>query len=153
MNSNNKLILKQLDKRLQPLQLLKELEPPKQGWINLIRTTLHMSLHQLAQRLSITVQGAKKIELSEVEGSISLKSLRKAGKALGIKLVYGFVVEDDSLEKMIEKKAAELAHRIVIRTYTTMKLEDQENSSERMKEAIAELTDELKREIPKTLWE
>ncbi len=63
-----------------------------------------MSLHQLAQRLFHHCTRREKIELSEVEGSISLKSLRKAGNALGIKLVYGFVVEDDSLEKMIEKK-------------------------------------------------
>lgn len=70
-----------------------------------------------------------------------------------MKLVYGFIPKDGSLEKMVEQQAAELAKKIVLRTSTTMKLEDQENSSQRIKEAIADMTDELKRAMPKSLWD
>lgn len=63
--------------------------------------------------------------------------------------MYGFVPQDDSLEKMIEKRAIELAHKIIMRTSTTMKLEDQENSAQRIREAIADMTEELKRGMPK----
>jgi len=150
---NSKLIIRQLDKRLQDLHPLRNMEHPKEGWIALIRKTLNMSLRQLGGRLSVTPQGMTKIEKNEAEGSITLNSLREAGDALNMKLVYGFVPKDGSLEKIIEKRAAELAHKIVMRTSTTMKLEDQENSDQRIKEAIADMTEELKREMPKSLWD
>jgi hypothetical protein len=72
---------------------------------------------------------------------------------LDMKLVYGFVPTNGSLEKIIQEKARERAREIVMRTSTTMKLEDQENSQERIKQAIEDLADELQREIPKSLWD
>lgn len=150
---NSKLIIRQLDKRMQALHPLRDIEQPRDGWIALIRKTLNMSLRQLGQRLSITPQGMKKIEKNEAEGGITINALSEAGHALGLKLVYGFIPKDASLEKMIENQAAEMAQKIVMRTSTTMKLEDQGNSSQRIKEAITELTEELKREMPKTLWD
>lgn len=150
---NSKLVIRQLDKRMHTLHPLQQVEHPKDGWINLIRKTLNMSLQQLGVRLSVTPQGVKKIEKNEAKGSITINSLREAADVLDMKLVYGLVPKDDSLEKMIEKRAAEMARKIVMRTSTTMKLEDQENSEQRIKEAIAEMTEELKREMPKTLWD
>ncbi|WP_217607348.1 mobile mystery protein A [Chitinophaga sp. GbtcB8] len=150
---HTRLIIRQLDKRMQALQPLRDMEQPKDGWISLIRKTLNMSLRQLGERLSLTPQGVKKIEKNEAEGGITLNALREAGDALDLKLVYGFIPKNGSLEKMIERQATEMARKIVLRTSTTMKLEDQENSGQRIKEAIAELTEELKREMPKGLWD
>lgn len=150
---NSKLIIRQLDQKLQHLYLLTNFEVPSEGWIALIRKTLNMSLRQLGGRLSVTPQGMKKIETNEADGNISLNALREVGNALNLTLVYGFIPNDGSLEKMIEKRAAELAESIVLRTSTTMKLEDQENSSQRIREAIADMTEDLKREMPKSLWD
>lgn len=150
---NSKLVIKQLDKRIQVLLPLRDMEQPEEGWIALIRKTLNMSLRQLGGRLSISPQGMKKIEKNEADGGITLNALREAGTALNMKLVYGFIPKDGSLEKMVEQRAAELAQKIVLCTSTTMKLEDQENSSQRIKEAIADMTDELKRAMPKSLWD
>jgi predicted DNA-binding mobile mystery protein A len=152
-NKNNNLIVNQLDNKLQKLSPLMDLAVPENGWINLFRTSLNMSLRQLADRMDMTIQGASKIEKNEVEGAITLNTLKKAGKAMDLKLVYGFVPKNGSLEKLIEQKAAEMASKIVMRTSTTMKLEDQEVSSQRIKAAIEELTAELKKEIPKSLWD
>lgn len=149
----NRLILKQLDKKLQTFEAAQYADVPKEGWISLIRKTLNMSLKQLGDRLSITPQGMKKIESSEKDGGISLNSLRQAGEALNLKLIYGFVPRSQSLEQMVQDKATEMARKIVMRTSTSMKLEDQENTSERLREAIQEMTDELKREMPKSLWD
>ncbi|WP_126974517.1 mobile mystery protein A [Gynurincola endophyticus] len=151
--NNSRLIIRQLDKRLQNLAPLRDIEYPKEGWIALVRKTLNMSLRQLGGRLSISPQGMAKVEKSESEGSITLNNLREAGEALNMKLVYGFIPREGSLEKMIENQAKELAQKIVMRTSTTMKLEDQENSDQRIKEAIAEMTEEFKREMPKSLWD
>jgi hypothetical protein len=79
--------------------------------------------------------------------------LREAAEALDMTLVYGFIPKDGSLEKMIERKAYEKARKIVSRTSTTMKLEDQGNSKERIKQAVAEPAEEIKREMPKNLWD
>jgi predicted DNA-binding mobile mystery protein A len=150
--NNNALIINQLDNRLQNLQIT-NLFVPEGGWLNLFRKSINMSLRQLADRMEITIQGASKLEKNEVEGVITLNSLKKAGEAMGLKLVYGFVPENGSLEKLVEQKAAEMATKIVMRTSTTMKLEDQEVSGQRLKQSIEELTEELKKEIPKSLWD
>ena len=70
-----------------------------------------------------------------------------------IQLVYGFVPKNKSLEQMIEKRAKQLATEIVMRTNNTMTLEDQQNSKERIEEAIAQKTNEIKSEMPKYLWD
>jgi hypothetical protein len=54
---------------------------------------------------------------------------------------------------MIEKRANELAIEIVMRTNATMTLEDQQNSRERIEQAVAHKTAEIKFEMPKFLWD
>ncbi|MEZ4811866.1 MAG: mobile mystery protein A [Allomuricauda sp.] len=126
---------------------------PPTGWIKAIRLSLGMSLQQLAKKLSITKQSVQEIEQREKEGVISLKSLREAANALDMELVYGFVPKDGSLDALIERKANELAVKIVTHTSHTMKLEGQENTNERIKKAIGERTALLKNDMPKVLWD
>lgn len=57
------------------------------------------------------------------------------------------------MEALIDRKAEELAKEIVRRTSNTMKLEDQENSRQRIEKAIAERTMAIKSEMPKALWD
>ena len=147
------LILRQVDRKIQRFPAINEVFIPKEGWIKLIRTTLNMSLRQLAERLSVSPQNIRKLELSEKEGSISLKSLRDTAQALDMQLVYGFVPKEGSLEAMMELKARKLATSIVMRTSNSMKLEDQENTPSRIKESIEELTQEIKKEMSKKLWD
>jgi len=154
MNIHNKiLIVIQLDKKMRPLRSFQKMPVPPKGWVHLIRKTLNMSLRQLGARLQMTPQGMKDIERREMEGTITLKALKEVGNTLDMQLVYGFIPKSDSLEKMIERKALDMANKIVKRTSTILKLEDQENSEEGIKQAIIEMTEELKREIPKSLWD
>lgn len=149
---NNLLLVRQLDKKIKSLSMLKEIIPSS-GWVSTIRQTLNMSLRQLGQKMAITPQGLRSIEIREPEGAVTLKSLKEVANAMDMDLVYGFVPRDGSLEKMIERKAHNLATIIVSRTSTTMKLEDQENSKQRIKDATQELADELKRELSRSLWD
>ncbi|HVI49319.1 MAG TPA: mobile mystery protein A [Chitinophaga sp.] len=150
---NNLLLIRQLDSKLQTIMPLQKVMIPKEGWINIIRKTLNMSLSQLGKRMNITPQSVRALELREKEGTLSLKSLKEAAEALNMRLVYGFIPKEDSLEKMVERKAYEMAMEVVNRTSITMKLEDQENSPTRIKQAISEMADELKREMSKKLWD
>src|SRR5690606_8989430 len=118
-----------------------------------IRTSIGMSLEQLGGKLGFTKQSAQNLEKREGDGSITIKALEDAARALEMKLVYGFVPIDGSLEKMIEKKARNLATEIVMRTSGNMKMEDQENSPERIRKARKERTKEIMEEMPKKLWD
>ena len=132
---------------------LQKVAPPPTGWIKAIRNAIGMSMLQLGNRLSITKQSVQDIERREKDGSISIKALREAARALDMQLIYGFVPNDGSLEALIDRKAKELATQIVQRTSNSMKLEDQENSKQRIEKAIEERATIIKNEMPKTLWD
>jgi predicted DNA-binding mobile mystery protein A len=146
-------MIDQLEEKMTPYGQQLTTSMPPSGWIKAIRTTLGMSLQQFGNKLGISKQSASEIEKREQDGSITLKSLRDAASAMDMDLVYGLVPKDGSLNALIERKAREIATEIVMRTSNSMRLEDQENSQERLAKAIEQRTEELKREIPKILWD
>ncbi len=150
---NKKLMLRQLDKKITKLSVLNNSIMPKDGWIKAIRTALNMNLSQLAKLLKKAPPTVKELEEREANKSITLKKLMEVGEALNLKLVYGFIPLDGSLEKMIEKRALALAEKIVMKTSHNMALEDQKNSPERLKRAIIERAEKIKEELPKYLWD
>ena len=153
MRNQKKLLVEQLDKKLKPFLGIEKIIIPDKGWIYNIRVALNMSLDQLGKKLNMTGQGIKKIEEREFSESISLKSLKEIGNALDMQLVYGFVPKQGSLENLVNIKAEELARKIVLRTNQNMKLENQGNSDKQIKRAIIDLTNELKSEMSKSLWD
>lgn len=125
---------------------------PGKGWIYAVRKALNMSLRQLAEKTGGSAQGIKAMENREKLGTITLQSLQHVAEAMDMKLVYGFVPKDGSLEQLVNRKALEKAEEIVRRTSQSMKLENQENPSDRIKKAIEEKKNELITEMPKHLW-
>lgn len=153
INLNRKLMLEQIDKKMQKFALIEDSDLPPKGWIYSIRTALNMSLVQLGRRLKKTAQSVKEIEERERDKSLTLKRLIEVANALNLKFVYGFVPIDSSLENLIEKRAAEVAREIVLRTSQTMSLEDQQNSGTRLQKAITDRAEKIKQEMPKYLWD
>ena len=151
--SKKSLQIQQLNSKMLAYASLQKVTPPPTGWIKAIRNAIGMSMQQLGNRLTITKQSVQDIERREKDGSISIKALREAARALDMQLVYGFVPNDGSLEALIDRKAKELATQIVQRTSNSMKLEDQENSNQRIEKAIEERATIIKNEMPKTLWD
>ena len=151
--SKKSLQIQQLNSKMLAFAPLQKVPPPPTGWIKAIRNAIGMSMLQLGKRLSITKQSVQDIERREKDGSISIKALREAARALDMQLIYGFVPNDGSLEALIDRKAKELATQIVQRTSNSMKLEDQENSKQRIEKAIEERATIIKNEMPKTLWD
>jgi predicted DNA-binding mobile mystery protein A len=149
----NSLQIQQLNSKMLAYASLQKVAPPPTGWIKAIRNAIGMSMQQLGNRLSITKQSVQDIERREKDGSITIKALREAAKVLDMQLVYGFVPADGSLEALIDRKAKELAKQIVLRTSNSMKLEDQENSKQRIEKAIEERAIIIKNDMPKTLWD
>jgi predicted DNA-binding mobile mystery protein A len=151
--NKKRLQIQQLEAKLKFFFSASKVEIPSTGWIKAIRTTLGMSLQQLGEKLSLTRQSVQELEQREREGTVSLNSLKEIANALDMQFIYGFVPKDGSLEELIDRKARELAYKIVMRTSNTMKLEDQEVSKERIKKAVDERTAQLKNELPKILWD
>ena len=145
--------IQQIDNKILAYSNLQKVAVPPIGWIKAIRTALGMSMLQLGNRLSITKQSVQDIEKREQDGSITLKALKETAKAMDMQLVYGFIPNDGTLEALIDRKAKELAKQIVLRTSNTMKLEDQENSKQRIEKAIEERAVTIKNEMPKSLWD
>lgn len=145
--------IQQLNGKMLAFASLQKVAPPPTGWVKAIRNAIGMSMLQLGNRLSITKQSVQDMESREKDGSITIKALREAARALDMQLVYGFVPNDGSLEALIDRKAKELATQIVMRTNNSMKLEDQENSKQRIEKAIQERAFAIKTEMPKTLWD
>jgi len=152
-NLKLKLLIEQLDRKFVQLSVMDSLVTPSEGWVYAVRTALRMTLRQLGNKLNITAQSVKEIETREKNASITLKSLKDVGNALDMKLVYGFIPKEKTLEAMIERRAYEIAEKIVYRTSNTMSLEDQENSIERIRQAIHDRAEIIKSEMPKYLWD
>jgi predicted DNA-binding mobile mystery protein A len=147
-----KLLIEQTDRKLDLFRPLEVITVPQKGWIHTVRIALKMSLRQLGNRLKISPQSVKEMEEREANGSITLKGLIEAGRALDMRFVYGFIPRDQSIEEMIEKRAFEVAKDIVMRTSSTMQLEDQENSEARLEKAIKTRAEEIKTKMPNYLW-
>ena len=150
---NARLIREQLDNKIIRFTILQDIVIPPNGWIYSIRQGINMSLRQLGNRLSISPQSVRAIETREKNGTVSLNVMRKVGKALKMDFVYGFIPQDQTLEKMIEKRARELAIKIVERTSVQMALEDQKNADERLNRTINEKAQEITRKLPRYLWD
>lgn len=148
-----KLILDEMDKKISSLRSVDDLVIPSSGWIYAIRKSIKMSLKQLGKRMGISAQSVQEIEQREKNGAISLNVLKSTAQALDMRLIYGFIPREKSLKRMIEKRAAELAHEIVMRTSVQMKLEDQELSRENIEISIQEKTMEIMQILPKYLWD
>ncbi|NJM26716.1 MAG: mobile mystery protein A [Bacteroidia bacterium] len=140
-----------LDKKLSYCSSLPD--APAKGWVHAVRTAMRMSLRQLAERLHITAPSAHEIEKREREGTITLNALRAAASALNMKLVYGFVPVDGSLEKSIEKQALAVARKIQSRANQSMILEDQGLEPEDIEKSVREMAYEIKKEMPRYLWD
>ena len=152
MNKQN-IILEQIDRKVKQLGKIETITIPPSGWIFAIRQALGMSLRQLGNRMGITSQSVKEMEEREKKGTISLNVLRKFGKSMDMKFIYGFIPKQKSLEKLVEERAVRLAEEIVKRTSVNMELEDQKIGLKLIQKAIREKTLEIKQEMPRDLWD
>ena len=112
-----------------------------------------MTLEQLGKKLNMIKQGVKRIEESEAAGTITIKSLKEVGNALDMKFVYGFVPIDESIDSLLDRKSRILAEKIILRTNQNMMLEDQEIEKGNLKNAIKDLSNEIKFELKRTIWD
>src|SRR5471030_1728620 len=82
---------KHLEQRIAPLRQAEVLARPPRGWLRAICDALGMTTAQLAKRIHVDQSRITRLKQAEVEGSVSLKTLRQAAEGLGCTLVYALV--------------------------------------------------------------
>lgn len=142
-----KLLINHLDKGFERVYC----EPkPKSGWIKTIRKALSMPLSFPANRLNISPQGFSQLEKSEIEETITLKSLRSIAESMDCELHYSIIPHAKSLNKVIDDRARKRAIEIVGEVDKTMVLEDQ--NIQNLNESIDDIAKNLSENINSKLW-
>ena len=149
---NTKLtILKQLDEQLLSVKQNKGYKLPRYGWVRTIRKALGMTIKQLSSRLNVDPSRVVKIEVSEIEGTVTLKTLKAVAEMLECKLVYSFVPKD-SLQKTIKKRAHDIATLHIKNISHNMDMENQSVDQNWLKDQKIELEHQLLNKSWKHLW-
>ncbi len=124
---------------------------PPEGWIRTARKALGMSAAQLARRLGKTRALVSNTEKAELDGAVTLRTMRSMAEAANCSFIYAFVPKE-STEVLIRRRAKEKAEQRVIEAGVHMALEQQTLSQTQIESEIERLTEEILREQPGALW-
>ena len=152
MNTNNRLVREQLQKTLTGFLPLLDIPIPPKGWIRAIRKSLGMNGRHLAQRMGVTRQRISFLEKQELEGTTTLKTMRRTAEAMDCVFVYGLVPRT-SLEDTIRTRAIHVATSRLARASHTMGLEGQALNEEENRDILSEMIEEIMDELPSHLWD
>ena len=151
MRSENRLKMRQLNRKLIAFGQLAELQQPSKGWISEIRRALGMTALQLGRRLDVSQPAVTQYEKSEINGAITLGTLRNVADAMECELVYALMPRTD-LADIRERQARRIAENAVIAAAHSMGLERQQVSAEEIEEQVKDLTNQILEENPRSLW-
>lgn len=124
---------------------------PLEGWICTTRKALGISAAQLARRLGVTRSHISNTEKNELNGSVTLKTLKNMAEGMGCHLVYA-IVPKRNVEDILKARAREKAVLLVKEAQNHMALEDQALSEKQVKFEIDRLTNEILKDPPPDLW-
>jgi len=125
---------------------------PNLGWIRSIRMALGMSGKQLAERIHVKPPRITELEKAEVQGSITLKSLQRAAKAMDCEVIYAFVPKSD-LETILKGQAHKAAQRNLENVAHSMRLEKQGLSEKENAREKDRIVAEWIKDPPRWLWD
>lgn len=124
---------------------------PRKGWIREVRQSLGMTTEQLAKRLTVSQPTAFGLEKSEQDGTITLRSLERAARALNCELVY-MLLPRASLQQTFRLQAEDYVTNRLKRVAHTMSLEEQGVSQSHMQRQLSEMTEQIISHPPRNLW-
>lgn len=130
---------------------IQDIRTPPEGWLCTARKALGMSAAQLARRRGVTRAYISNLEKSELNGSVTIKTLQSMAEAMGCRLVYAIVPEND-VEKILAARAKKKALKMVEEATQHMALEGQALSEEQMAFEVERLQTELLKDMPANFW-
>ena len=111
-----------------------------------------MSTYALARRLGVQQPSVAITEKNESSGLVNLATLSRYAEALECELVHALVPRE-SLQAMLDRRIQAAARRMVEHTAHSMALEQQRPSNGALENQVAALASELRRELPRWLWD
>jgi len=133
------------------VKLLGAISMPPEGWVRTMRNALGMSGLQLAHRVSVTKARISRLEHDELQGNVTLKSMRSMAKAMNCRFIYAIVPEQE-VESLIKKQATEKAREQVAAASAHMALEAQTLSDEMLTFEVERIAKEIIEKMPSDLW-
>lgn len=141
-----------LETRLASLRQTDALARPQRGWIRALRDALGMTTEQLAERLGVSQPRISQLEHAELEGSLTLASMKAAAEAMNCTLVYA-LVPNAPMEEILRHRAEILADKQLKRTHHTMKLENQALSNKDLNKQRERLIEKFLEGNTHRLWD
>jgi predicted DNA-binding mobile mystery protein A len=102
--------------------------------------------------MEVSQAAVSQFERGEVEGTITLATLRKVADALGCEFTYALIPRG-SLEDLIRARARKVAEKTLERAAHSMDLERQGVPPSETRKQLEDLTEQLLRDRPRTLWD
>ncbi len=138
MKPQNPLAITQVNRRLSAIRKILPYTKVRPGWIRYIRSSLNMTLKQLADRTSLSLSSIAQAERSEAAGRASIATLKKMANAMECEFVYAFVPRT-GIDELIKQAARAKAKRTLVSADVHMTLEDQrvEQSMQKRVELLA----------------
>jgi predicted DNA-binding mobile mystery protein A len=112
-----------LERRLAPWRDSAPAAPPR-GWIRAVRDALGMSTRELAARAGVSAPRISQIERAEVDGSLTLTTLRRIAEALDCRIEYA-LVPSRPLDEMVREQARSKVDGLLRIVDHTMAMEGQ----------------------------
>jgi predicted DNA-binding mobile mystery protein A len=144
--------LRQVDQLVEPWRALVRREPPRGGWLRLVRNALGMSTRQAAGRLHVSQPRVVNLEKAEAEGTVTLNSMRQAAEALGCEFVYA-VVPSKPIREVREERAAYQAAKKLKPVMHSMALEQQTPTQAAQDDLLKQQINDLLTGRPSRLWD
>lgn len=127
------------------------LRTPPEGWMRTVRKALGMSGAQLAKRMGVTRARVAQAEQAELNGGMTLKSMKAAAEAMGCRFVYA-IVPESRIGDVIEAQARKKAVALVRTASTHMALENQALPNDKIAAEVERLTREIAQDMPPDFW-
>ena len=124
---------------------------PPEGWLRTVRKALGMSGAQLAKRMNVTRARIAQAESAELDGGITLKSMRATAEAMGCRFVYA-IVPPHSVHDLITAQARKKAENLVDTASKHMALESQVLPNEKIAQEVERLTHDIAQEMRPDFW-
>ena len=122
MSRKNKLIRRNLDKKLQEFRSLSVFDANVKSWIKTIRQALGLTTYQLAKKTDLNQ--SRIVAMEKEEENLKISTLQKVADALDCKLVYALVPKNN-LEEIAYNQARKKALKMLSKINHNMALENQ----------------------------
>lgn len=143
--------VQELDAKLKDWVILANKATPKNGWVKSIRNALGLTTRLLAKRMGVNQSRVVHIEKNEVDGNLTIDTLKAAASSMNCKFVYA-IVPEISLEYLLKKQLSETAKRKV-----QEKIEKMDEvvivSKEELSKMILEEAQNIYMQGQKKIWE